>query len=492
MDAEAWKKRYQREKAARKAAECIAEEKTREIFFRNQELTELAASLEEAVKERTRELETQNLSLEEHRDQLANQQQVLEATNHALIEKAAELEKISRYKSEFLANVSHELRTPLNSTIILSKLILDDKDNGLSADDRQSISIIYNNANELLEIIEGILDMSRVQAGDLNINMEDVSTRELCKALEDQFIPLADEKSLQFSIEVDDAIGEWINTDRKRLKQILKNLLSNACKFTPVNGQVTLRIFKGIWNPDTDYTSESLNFSVSDSGIGIPLEKQKTIFQTFKQIDGSISREYGGTGLGLAICRKLADLMDAQLTLVSEEGQGSIFTLALPPGSLLPNIDGDIAASGDSQFFIDNVSASEGSEEDEVVEFNEETVLLVDDDLRNSFALSQLLQKYGLKVLLSENGKKALELMETERQIDLVLLDLMMPTMDGFAMLEQLRGRYEYRMLPVVMLTASSSEEDEKRCRLAGADDYLTKPVAVSELIECLERWLSV
>ncbi|MET4694630.1 ATP-binding protein [Endozoicomonas lisbonensis] len=486
MDAEAWKKRYQREKSARKAAERIAEEKTREIFFRNQELTKLAASLEEAVKQRTRELEKQNFSLEEHRDKLKNQRRMLQSTNQALEEKAIELEKISRYKSEFLANVSHELRTPLNSTIILARLILDNSEGNLSADELHSLSIIYNNANELLEIIEDILDMSRVQAGELSIHMEDVSIHELCQTLEEQFRPLADEKSLAFTIDVDTDLGEWINTDRKRLKQILKNLLSNACKFTPEKGRVALRIFRDVWNPDTDYTSECLSFAVSDSGIGIPADKQQTIFQMFKQADGTTSRQYGGTGLGLAICRKLSDLMDARLTLVSEEDQGATFTLSLPPGSLLPDTADHNPSSKDNDFFLNTVEP----DSDEAFNFDEQTVLLVDDDLRNSFALSQLLQKHGLKVLLSENGRQALELMETERHIDLVVLDLMMPTMDGFAMLEQLRSQVEYRMLPVIMLTASSSAEDEKRCRLAGADDYLSKPVEVPELLNCLHRWL--
>ena len=486
MDAEAWKKRYQREKSARKAAERIAEEKTREIFFRNQELTKLAASLEEAVKERTRELEKQNFSLEEHRDKLKNQRRMLQSTNQALEEKAIELEKISRYKSEFLANVSHELRTPLNSTIILAKLILDNSEGNLSADDLHSLSIIYNNANELLEIIEDILDMSRVQAGELSIHMEDVSVHELCQTLEEQFRPLADEKSLAFTIDVGTDLGEWINTDRKRLKQILKNLLSNACKFTPEKGRVALRIFRDVWNPDTDYTSECLSFAVSDSGIGIPVDKQQTIFQMFKQVDGTTSRQYGGTGLGLAICRKLSDLMDARLMLVSEKDQGATFTLSLPPGSLLPDTADHNPSSMNNEFFLNTVEP----DSDEVFEFNEQTVLLVDDDLRNSFALSQLLQKHGLKVLLSENGRQALELMDTERHIDLVVLDLMMPTMDGFTVLEKLRSEVEYRMLPVVVVTASSSAEDEKRCRLAGADDYLSKPVEAPELLRCLHRWL--
>lgn len=487
MDSEAWKKRYQREKAARKAAERIAEEKTREIFFRNQELIRLAASLEESVQERTSELEAQNQSLEEHRDKLQNQRQMLQNANQALEEKAIELEKISRYKSEFLANISHELRTPLNSTIILGKLMLENPEGNLTEEDLHSLSIIHNNSNELLEIIEDMLDMSKVQAGELAIHMEDVSLQAVCQSLEQQFCPMAEEKSQRFSIEIDDSLPDWINTDQQRLKQILKNLLSNACKFTPAEGEIALRVFRDVWNPDTDYTSECIRFEVTDTGIGISPEKQQTVFQMFKQADGSTSREFGGTGLGLAICRKLTDLMDGTLTLASESGNGTVVTLTLPPGALLPKVTGRQSARRDNAFFL---GGPDDQAEKQTVQFNEETVLLVDDDLRNSFALSQLLQKHGLKVLLSENGRQALELMETERQVDLIILDLMMPAMDGFSMLEQLRARVEYRMLPVIILTASTVEDDEKRCRLAGADDYLAKPVSIDELLNCIDRWL--
>lgn len=486
MDSDAWKKRYDREKAARKAAERIAENKTSWIFFRNQELEKLAVSLEESIKSRTKELENKNHSLEEHRDKLKNQRQMLQHANQALEEKAIELEKGSRYKSEFLANVSHELRTPLNSLIILAKLMLDNTEGHQTYDDLHSLSIIHNNANELLEIIEDILDMSKVQAGELSINMEDVSLRGICLSLHDQFEPLALEKIQQFEIDVDERLPEWINTDPKRLKQILKNLLSNACKFTPKEGQVKLRIYKGVWNVDTEFTSECLCFEVSDTGIGIPKDKHEHIFQMFKQVDGSTSRQFGGTGLGLAICRNLADLLDAELVQTSEEGCGARFTLSLPPGGLLPNVPDHQASAKENGFFL----SYDESTYKEDIEFNEETVLLVDDDLRNSFALSLLLQKHGLKVLLSENGKQALELMEMERHIDLIILDLMMPTMDGYAMLEQLRSQVEYRMMPVIMLTASTEAEDEKRCRLAGADDYLLKPVKVRELVGCLQRWL--
>lgn len=423
MDAEAWKKRYLQEKSARKAAESVAEDKIRE------------------------------------------------------------LQQVSRFKSEFLANVSHEFRTPLNSLIILAKLMLENTEGNLTEDDLQSISIIHNNARELLEIIEEILDMSRAKTGDLTLHVENVALRDICLSLGDQFEPLAREKKLSFSIVTENQVPEFINTDKKRLKQILKNLLSNACKFTPKGGEVRLRIYRGVWLPETDYTSECICFEVLDTGIGIPEEKHSSIFQMFRQADGSTTRKFGGTGLGLAVCRKMSDLLDAELVLESCEAQGSVFTLTLPPAAL---ISGE-KPQADNDFFRNNLPA--GSDDPNRL-FKNETILLVDDDLRNSFAFSQLLQKHGLKVLLAENGQQGLELLEEERQIDLVLLDLTMPTMDGFAMLKELRSTGHYQTLPVIMLTASDSAEDEKRCRQAGANDYLHKPVSVSMLLDSMHRWL--
>lgn len=483
MDEEAWRKRYLREKSARKAAESVAEDKTRELFYRNQELTALAASLEEQVKARTEELEQKNQFLSENRDKLRQQRKMLQEANAALQSKAAELEKVSRYKSEFLANVSHELRTPLNSLMILANLLLENTEGNLTGEDLHSVSIIYNNANELLEIIEDILDMSKAEVGELSVHKEDVRLTDIRLTLEDQFRPLAAEKRLKFKVVGTDDLPEWINTDKKRLKQIAKNLLANAFKFTPEGGLVELGIRRGVWESDKDYTSESLELYVQDTGIGIPKNKQESIFQMFKQADGSTSRQYGGTGLGLAISRKLAELMGGTLGVTSEEGQGSCFTLCLPPETLMTEEPPEHLDPSENEFFL-------GREAQESSDFNGETILLVDDDLRNSFALSSLLQKNGMKVVLAENGQQALDKLDEGHNVDLLLLDLMMPTMDGYETLHEIRGRVDLRMLPVIMLTASASPEDEQRCRGAGADDYLSKPVEVSLLMDRLRRWL--
>ena len=389
MDADAWKKRYEREKLSRKSAEKIAEDKTREIFYRNQELKDLADSLEEQVKDRTVELEQKNKSLEQNRDQLSQQQGMLQEINNALKEKAIELETLSRYKSEFLANVSHELRTPLNSLMILASMLLDNSDGNLTDDDLKSVRIIYNNANELLEIIEDILDISKAEAGALSVHKEDCLLSDITLSLRDQFQPLADEKGLTLSVVCEENLPEWLHTDKKRLKQVIKNLLSNAMKFTPEKGEISLTIKTGEWSFDRHDISEGLLFEVRDNGIGVPLEKHETIFQMFKQADGSTSRKYGGTGLGLAISRKLARLMGGDLSLESEEGKGACFTLKMPPDTML--------AIQNHQ--TDNNDLFLGIESDEVDQFDNETILLVDDDLRNSFALSVLLQKRGLNVI---------------------------------------------------------------------------------------------
>ena len=325
MDEKAWEKRYRREKIARKAAERIAEDKTRELYYRNQELSKLAEGLEELVKARTAELEKKNATLKDHRDKLRKQRQLLKDANQTLEEKAAELEKVSRYKSDFLANVSHELRTPLNSLMILASIMLEDSDGNLSGDDLHSMKIIYNNANELLEIIEDILDMSKAEAGELSIYKEDVRLADICMTIRDQFEPVASEKKIHFNMICAEGLPDWIHADEKRVKQVLKNLLSNAFKFTPEGGEVRLLIHKSVWGASYDFTSEALVFEVIDNGIGIAKEKQNTIFEMFKQADGRTSRKYGGTGLGLAISRKLAQLVGGDIDLESKAGGGSCF-----------------------------------------------------------------------------------------------------------------------------------------------------------------------
>ncbi len=482
MDEKAWEKRYEREKAARLQAERIAEEKTREIYYRNLELKNLAENLERQVKERTTELEANNHRLMDSRNALRDQQKALQEINQRLQDKAVELEKASHHKSQFLANVSHELRTPLNSLMILASILADNQDGNLTSDQVQSVQIIFNSANELLEIIEDILDVSKAEAGELNIHHEDILLGDIWRSLTDQFMPISKEKEVNFEVVCAPNLPEWIHTDRKRLKQILKNLLSNAFKFTPKSGSVKFLIHKEAWRLGKEYSSEGLVFQVIDDGVGIPIEKQETVFQMFKQADGTTSRKYGGTGLGLSISRKLARLLDGELTLESEENKGATFSLLLPPLTLVTTEES--ARSVNSDFII-------VSEEEITEPFAGQQVLLVDDDLRNSFALSRLLENYGLRVHLAESGQQALEFLKENNQIELLLLDMMMPVMDGCELLKKLRSKVEFRLMPVIMLTASMLKEDEMRCRAAGADDYLQKPVEIRVLMDHIRSWIT-
>ncbi len=482
MDDKAWEKRYEREKAARLQAEKIAEEKTREIYYRNLELKKLAETLEEQVKERTAQLESNNHRLVESRNTLRTHQQELQEINQRLQEKAAELEKISHHKSQFLANVSHELRTPLNSLMILASILAENHEGNLTTDQVQSVQIIFNSANELLEIIEDILDMSKAEAGELSIFQEDILLGDIWRSLVDQFMPVSKEKGVNFEVICAPNLPEWIHTDRKRLKQILKNLLANAFKFTPKEGFIKLLIHKETWRLGRDYSSEGLVFQVTDTGVGIPEEKHETVFHTFKQADGTTSRKYGGTGLGLSISRKLARLLEGDLTLESKENQGSTFSLILPPLTLVTTEES--IRNINSEFII-------VSDEDNTEPFTGQEVLLVDDDLRNSFALSRLLESYGLRVHLAESGQQALDFLEENKQIELLLLDLMMPVMDGCEVLKHLRGKVEFRLMPVIMLTASMLKDDEMRCRAAGADDYLQKPVEIRVLMDHIRSWIT-
>ncbi|WP_067522517.1 ATP-binding response regulator [Endozoicomonas ascidiicola] len=474
MDGELWKKRYEREKQARLQAEQIAEQKTREIYQRNRELTQLAESLEHQVEERTAELEANNQRLADSRNTLRQKQTALKEANLRLQEKAAELEKVSEHKSQFLANVSHELRTPLNSLMILASMLTGNHEGNLSDDQLQSLQIIYNSANELLEIIEDILDMSKAEAGELSIYQDDVLLGDIWRGLYDQFMPISKERKIEFQVVCAPKLPDLIHTDKKRLKQILKNLLSNAFKFTPENGSVCLRIHKKTWRLDDQYTSEGLVFDVSDDGVGIAADKHETIFNLFKQADGSTSRRYGGTGLGLSISRKLTHLLGGQLSLDSEAGKGATFSLTLPPLTLVPQ--SSAGAQSDSNFVA-------AGNVDTTPDFCGQEVLLVDDDLRNSFAFSRLLESKGLKVHLAENAHQAIDFLNQSPPLDLILLDLMMPEVDGYELLTQLKSQDNFREIPAVMLTASPLREDEIRCREAGADDYLQKPIEVSVLI---------
>jgi signal transduction histidine kinase/CheY-like chemotaxis protein/HAMP domain-containing protein len=593
----------------------IANMRTEELLQQSQSLNAELEQQAQLLEERNRDIETKNREIEQAR--------------LGLEEKAAQLALSSRYKSEFLANMSHELRTPLNSLLILSKLLTDNEMGNLSDKQLDFARTIHAAGSDLLELINDILDLSKIEAGKMDLVLDAIPVADICAYVRRTFEPVAADKSLSLDIALDDDVPSAIVTDEQRLQQILRNLLSNAFKFT-AEGGVTLRIERS--------GEEALSFSVVDSGIGIAEEKLAVIFEAFQQADGTTSRTYGGTGLGLSISRELARALGGEIMVQSTIGRGSVFTLRLRldatarpaltpreaerPRVLLPERAPDIPAtqlprrlplstrrllvldrggmaldairrlvgrdhgieltstqsseealaviglaapdcliigSGVSKTrvftLLDEVLAcpdvtrlpvilhldrlvtardrtrlrryeprvrarvaetddalraeaalllhpASGAAPGEVPEVDDETgaveeldrlqgrVLLVDDDVRNLFALASLLEDRGLEVVFSETGAEALEILGTDTHIDLVLMDLMMPQMDGYETIRAARTMAALQTLPIIAVTAKAMQGDREKSIAAGASDYITKPVDPDKLIAMVRGWL--
>src|SRR5206468_10439993 len=331
-----------------------------ELQQSNKELEEQAASLkasEELLQTQQEELQQTNEELEEKAQLLEEQNRRIEIKNReielaraALEEKAEQLALSSRYKSEFLANMSHELRTPLNSLLILAKLLQENPDGNLSEKQVEFANTIYSAGSDLLDLINDILDLSKVEAGRMDVNVTDVKLSEVRDFVERSFRPVADDKNLVFDIEVHGAnVPPTLETDEQRLQQILKNLLSNAFKFTE-RGGVTLRVSvveDAQFARDTLAEAETvIAFAVADTGMGVPADKLRLIFEAFQQADGTTSRMYGGTGLGLSVSREIARLLGGEITVQSTVGEGSTFTLYLPVASPSPERNGTGTSAG--------------------------------------------------------------------------------------------------------------------------------------------------
>ena len=403
----------------------------------------------------------------------------------------------SRYKSEFLANMSHELRTPLNSLLILAKVLSENKESRLSMREVEYAKTIHSSGNDLLSLINELLDLSKVEAGKMRVEPSDVSLAELKDFVERTFRHVAEQKGLGFSITLDEGLPRSLRTDPQRLRQILKNLLANAFKFTG-SGQVALRIFPaGIQH--RRFESEVLRradavlgFSVVDSGIGIPQDKQKLIFEAFQQAEGSTSRKYGGTGLGLSISLTMTRLLGGELRVESRPGQGSTFTLYLPRQYAGPENGSSVSASEEPR----PSSAPEQSApppppapvpRDSSLAGRK--VLLVDDDIRHVYALTSVLEFRGLRVLEADNGKAGLEVLHAHPDVDAVVMDMMMPELDGYETMRAIRRDSRFATLPIIALTAQALQEDRDKCLAAGASDYLPKPADTDQLLELLRRW---
>ncbi len=472
-----------------------------ELQQRNEELEETAATLrasEELLQQQQEELQGTNEELEEKARQLEEQNarieiknQEIELARSALEEKAEQLALSSKYKSEFLANMSHELRTPLNSLLILAKLLGDNPDGNLTQKQVEFSSTIHAAGSDLLDLINDILDLSKVEAGKMELAATEIPLTELRERLERAFQPVAEQKRIGFEVTVSGAnVPPTIVTDPQRLEQILRNLLSNAFKFTDEGG-VTLTIEAG---PKGDrYMNEQLNhadgivaFVVSDTGIGIPHDKLRLIFEAFQQADGTTSRRYGGTGLGLSISREIAVLLGGEIRVGSDVGKGSSFTLYLPatyappvergpaPPALPATTNGDLTTEPVEEFDSSLLLPSEVADDRDQLDDGDRVVLVIEDDAEFARTVQEVARERGFKTLVALRGDTGLAL-AYEYRPDAIVLDLKLPVIDGAVLLDRLKRHSATRHIPVHIISSGNGRQQALQ---AGAVAFLEKPVA--------------
>ncbi|WP_406352193.1 HAMP domain-containing protein [Streptomyces sp. NBC_00658] len=441
------------------------------------------------------------IQLQDRSDELQSQQAELQRSNAELEEKAALLATSSQYKSEFLANMSHELRTPLNSLLILARLLSDNPDGHLSDQEVQFATTIHRSGSDLLQLINDILDLSKIEAGRMDVRPKKLPLIKLLDYVHATFRPLTLDRGLAFEVAVGDDVPREMWSDEQRLQQILRNLLSNAIKFT-ATGRVELRVNR-LKDPDHVFTRENsddvIAFAVSDTGIGIAPEKLPVIFEAFQQADGTTNRKYGGTGLGLSISREISGLLGGRIVAESKPGQGSTFTLYVPvisPGHAptgpthedqnlpVPELSTEPYTAHDTDDTWPTPTKLEAWKAGRAGQvLPGRRVLIVDDDIRNVFALTHVLGRVGMPVLYAENGREGIETLERNPDVELVLMDIMMPEMDGYETIAAIRRTPRWTGLPIVALTAKAMPGDREKSIAQGANDYVPKPVDVDQLL---------
>ncbi|MFK5968732.1 MAG: response regulator [Candidatus Marithrix sp.] len=457
---------------------------------------------QEELRQTNEELEERTIDLERQKDEIRDKNLTLEATKKAIETKAKEVELASKYKSEFLANMSHELRTPLNSLLILAQLLADNKTSNLNQKQIEYAQTIHSAGSDLLKLINDILDLSKVEAGKVEIQIESISLVGMIENIEQKFRPVAESKGIIFHISIDENMPKILNTDGLRLKQIINNLLSNAFKFTH-EGEVNLSF--SYTNAETidsiNLTGNILIISVVDTGIGIPKNKQKSIFGAFQQADGTTSRRYGGTGLGLSISRQLAGLLGGELQLVSEDNKGSTFSLYLPQKNnseisddfsedviiqdVIPKINPEIIVHNDldNSEVVPKVKDAIPDDRENINE-NDKSILIVEDDRKFSQILLDLSQEKGFKCLVAENGIDGLQL-ATQYKPNAIILDIGLPQIDGWTVMERLKDNSDTRHIPVHFMSASDSDMDAKKM---GAIGFLHKPISMIDLSKAFKK----
>ncbi|MGC4013731.1 MAG: response regulator [Luteolibacter sp.] len=446
-----------------------------ELRVANEQLEEQSRALRESqsrLEQQQAEMEQTNSQLEEQTRLLEDQKDQLVRGQETLETQARAVEQASRYKSDFLANMSHELRTPLNSSLILAKLLGDNRGGNLSDEQVKYARTIESAGNDLLALINDVLDLSKIEAGHMSVTRAPVKMQALVGDLEATFAPIAEQRSLALSMQVDPEVPQVFHTDAQRLRQILKNLLSNALKFTN-DGGVSMTVRRA--------EDGRIAFAVRDTGIGIAPEQQRMIFEPFQQADGTIDRKYGGTGLGLSISRELARLLGGEITLVSEQGVGSTFTVTV---NGLENSSPMIAAGITQSMPPRSPSRTIPSlspivDDRENLAAGSRVILVVEDDDKFAGIMAELAHEMGFQCLIATTGEEALELAR-RHQPGAIVLDVILPGDSGLLVLEQLKGDARTRHIPVHMVSGS----DYIQTALSlGAVGYMLKPVKREQLV---------
>jgi HAMP domain-containing protein/signal transduction histidine kinase/DNA-binding response OmpR family regulator len=507
-----------------------ANTRTEDLLRQSQSLAKELQSQQEVLQQTNQELEEKAGLLVEQNAEVERKNQEVEQARQALEEKAKQLALTSKYKSEFMANMSHELRTPLNSLLILSDQLSRNLESNLSPKETEFAKTIHSAGNELLRLINDILDLSKIESGTVVVEVGEVRFKELTDYIERTFRHVAAAKGLDFAIELDTRLPRAFVTDSKRLQQVIKNMLSNAFKFTE-DGRVVLSIERAAagWSPDNEVLNRArsvLSISVADTGIGIPADKQQIVFEAFQQADGSTSRKYGGTGLGLAISREISRLLGGEIRLHSAPGEGSKFTLYLPQTYAPPKAvgaasmspaqaqaqaqaaaqaaadaaelreehlarmahlqqDGEQEAKLEAARHGEILSADDTgvlslADDRENVQPGDRVVLIVDNDENFGRFLLDLAREQGFKGLLATRGAEAVALAR-ERRPDAVTLDISLPDISGWRVFERLRVDTATRHIPVYVIT---TEEDSGKAMRMGAIGLLNKPIKTRDALE--------
>ena len=461
------------EETQQQAEELEAQQE--EMRVTNEELmnkTEMLEASEEELRVQQEELRSINSELEEKASLLEEKNQAIEEARASINLKVEELETTGKYKSEFLANMSHELRTPLNSILVLARILKDNKPHNLSEDQIKYASVIFNAGNDLLTLINDILDLSKIESGKLEMQNEQIKIADIIKDMEMLFAEVASNKNIKFTNSTKN-VPVTLFTDKVRVEQVIKNLLSNAFKFTPEGGTISLDVIPGP-------VEKTISFSIKDTGVGIPKEKQRIIFEAFQQADGSTSRKYGGTGLGLSISRELTTLLGGTITLNSEPGVGSEFILTVPfeAKAVIPAEDHEQVPTVETfnptrENFLKPATQL-------VRDPNKEpTVVIVEDDKNFANILQDYSRDHGYKSIMVSEGTNAVEIVK-EHMPDAVILDIMLPGKDGWQILKELKALPETMHIPVHLMSAGDAAAN--RVRREGAISFLKKPIDTGAL----------